>query len=393
MPIDSHLSYLDKHALLPAMIQEAPDPALGMVIVAHLYQRKGWLETLVSLRSIEEPPIPVEVLVIVHLSQTNDDKAQDSRLTALAFAQRALATRPRRRIRYHVVEFPDVAPQDFGEGLTRKLAFDEALRRLKAAGNSDAPIVWLDAGVVFDYEHLTQIHRFFQENRKKSSCTVSFEFIGEEENELTLRYALQGLRAMRHPHAFYHMASTVVVRGSAYERASGMNRRKAGADFHFLHKLTPLDQHADCPILPLLYLDVPPEIQAQDTVFAPAAYHLLRDFAERVLASWQQPVDAIVADVSALHPALAAWLAKVGFRERLAGMQASATQAATFRQRFFRWLTVLEVQHFMNFAHPAYFERVPLVAAAATLLGQPADSDAAHLLTLLRARDREPYSN
>lgn len=392
MPIDSHLSYLEKHALLPALIPSAPEPDLGLVVLVSARSASGLQYTLNALDACIKPPVAIEVFMVFHQWTIASPEDQTEHKFALQIAIKWMAAEHSPGIEYHVLSLPDVAPLDFGDGLTRKLAFDEALRRLQAVGNTDAPIAWLDPGVVVDESYLQEIHRYFLENRRKTSCTTQF-FTLQEPEECTLRYAMLGLRTMRHPHAYYHMASVVVVRGSVYARESGMNRRKVGADFHFLHKLTPLEQHGDCPEAIVLYMNESPDFKAQETVFAPAAYHLLRDFAARVLASWQQPADTIVAEVSALHPALAEWLATAGFAERLAGMQASATQAASFRQRFFRWFSVLEVQHFMNFAHPAYFERLPLVEAAAALLDQPTDSSAEFLLDLLRERDRQPYSN
>lgn len=387
MPIDSHLSYLEKHALLPGLIVEPPDAGLGLVAVVFCDRPDHLWDGLRSLIEAVMPPVAVEVLVVFHLPNDASMEARTQHAQAKAIASAVVQDQVLKGMRLHVLDLPDVVPQDFGDGLTRKLAFDEALRRLQAVDNTDAPIAWLDAGVLVGEGYLTAVHRYFREHRNKTSCTTGFQFL-HDAKECTLRYALRGLRTMRHPHAFYHMASVVVVRGSQYARESGMNRRKVGADFHFLHKLTPLGLHGDCPQARLIYLNDPQDILPQDTVFAPAAYHLLRDFAERVLTGWQQSPDAIIAEVSALHPALATWLATAGFRERLAGMQASATQAASFRQRFFRWFSVLQVQHFMNFAHPAYFERVPLGEAIAALIG-PSDD----LLSTLRMLDRQPYSN
>jgi hypothetical protein len=394
MPIDSHLSYLDKHALLPALVQARPDPALGLVVALHFCETPEWRATLDALAQCLPPPVAVEVLLGFHLPGHADAAARASHAQALADATHWTAAHTREGLCYHVLDLPDIAPKDFGEGLSRKLLLDEAVRRLAAVANPNAPIACLESGAIPANDYLQALVRHFHQHRRCTTATVSFTTPeAEAQAELALRYAMRGLRAMRHPHAFYHFGGLIAVRADAYQRESGMNRRKVGADFHFLHKLTPLGLHTECLTttvqLPLL------RTQAADpsTVFDPAAFQLLGTWTAHVLAHWQSPAADLVATSSALHPALAAWLAHSGFPDRLQGMQASATQAASFRQRFFRWFSVLEVQHFMHFAHPAYFERMPLALAAATWLPDLTDGSMPELLQAYRALDALPYSN
>jgi hypothetical protein len=392
MPIDSHLSYLEKHALLPPLIEVAPEAGLGFLLVVSGSDPRGVQATLDAIDSCTRPPVPVEVLVVFHCGEGTHAVDKLGQLAAREVAVEWIANTANSGFSYHILDLPDVAPKDFGEGLTRKLAFDEGMRRLHAADNPHGLLLWLDAGAMPDFSYLTALHAYFQEQRRMHSCTLDFYTLTDEA-ELGLRYAMQGLRSMRHPHAYYHLASAVAVRGSAYEQSGGMNRRKAGADFHFLHKLTPLGLHGDCPAARLMYLFPVPGLKAQATVFAPEAYRVLGEFAESVLANCELPAIEVVSLAEDVHPSIGPWMAANKLQERIVGMQASARQAATFRLRFFHWFSLLQVQHFMHFAHPVYFEPVPLKAAAAAILDMPGDADAHALLASMRARDRQPYSN
>ena len=51
---------------------------------------------------------------------------------------------------------------------------------------------------------------------------------------------VQALRYTHFPYAFHTIGSCLAVRGSAYVKQGGMNRRKAGEDFYFLQKIIPL---------------------------------------------------------------------------------------------------------------------------------------------------------
>lgn len=392
MPIDSHLSYLEKHALLPPLIEVKPKPGLGFVLVVSGSDPRGVLITLDAIDACTRPPVPVEVLVVFHIGEATTAVDKLGQLAAREAAVEWITKHAKSAYAYHILDLPDVAPKDFGEGLTRKLAFDEGMRRLHAAGNPSGLLIWLDGGVMPDFSYLKDLHTYFQRNHRTTSCTVGFYTLTEAE-ELTLRYAMQGLRSMGHPHAHYHMASTVVVRGTAYEQSSGMNRRKAGADFHFLHKLTPLGLHDDFPSTRLLYCFPVPGLKAQEMVFAPEAYVVLRRFVESVFENWQMPAMEVVSLAEDVHPAIGLWMAVQDVQDRIMDIQASAPGAATFRKRFFHWFSLLQVQHFMHFTHPTYFELVPLKAASAAILGMPAGASAFDLLTEMRTRDQQHYSN
>src|SRR4029434_9989987 len=58
--------------------------------------------------------------------------------------------------------------------------------------------------------------------------------------ELHLRYYLQALRTAGFPHGYHTIGSSMAVRARTYMEQGGMNRRQAGEDFYFLHKLIPL---------------------------------------------------------------------------------------------------------------------------------------------------------
>jgi len=58
--------------------------------------------------------------------------------------------------------------------------------------------------------------------------------------ELYLRYFVQALRYASYPYAYHTVGSAFAVRAWAYVDQGGMVNKKAGEDFHFLHKIFPL---------------------------------------------------------------------------------------------------------------------------------------------------------
>ena len=60
--------------------------------------------------------------------------------------------------------------------------------------------------------------------------------------EMHLRYVNLMTRFTGFPHAYHTVGSCFGVRAESYAREGGMNRKKAGEDFYFLHKIIPLGE-------------------------------------------------------------------------------------------------------------------------------------------------------
>lgn len=141
----------------------------------------------------------------------------------------------------------DLPKKHAGVGLARKIGMDLALQRF-ADARHDGLIVCLDADCKVSENYLAALGA--AEKTQAKGLSISFEHqlenISEEEvlkrivdYEIWLRYYIQALRFAGYPHAFHTIGSSMAVRASVYAKVGGMNRRKAGEDFYFLHKLIP----------------------------------------------------------------------------------------------------------------------------------------------------------
>ena len=133
-----------------------------------------------------------------------------------------------------------------GVGLARKIGMDAALAAF-AGSNYDGLIVCLDADCGVSVNYLTELLRAEQAGIRGASLYFEHQLedlAGAEQQriinyEVWLRYYVQCLRRIGYWHAFHTVGSSMAVRASTYARIGGMNRRKAGEDFYFLHKLIP----------------------------------------------------------------------------------------------------------------------------------------------------------
>ena len=133
---------------------------------------------------------------------------------------------------------------------------DEALRRFDDIGRTEGIIAGYDADCRCETNYLTALERHFHEHPRSSGCSIYFEhplqgqlspqiYEAAAAYELHLRYYIQALRYSGFPHAHHTLGSCMAVRADAYCEQGGMNKRKAGEDFYFLHKIIPLGGFTD----------------------------------------------------------------------------------------------------------------------------------------------------
>ncbi len=238
--------YLEKHALYGALVPDPPAPGLHSIVVIPCYDEENLLITLESLSACTPPPRPAEVLVVVNegasadgeIKQRNDRTYQE----ALAWSERHPG------LNLHMIRASGLHDRHAGVGLARKIGMDEAARRFMAAGE-DGAIICLDADCTVDPGYLLEIERLFTAHPKASGCSIYFEhplegdtfdagaYRGIVEYELFLRYYKNALAYCGFPYPFHTVGSSMAVRCNAYCKQGGMNRRQAGEDFYFLHKI------------------------------------------------------------------------------------------------------------------------------------------------------------
>lgn len=196
------------------------------------------MDTLESLFQCDCPSNRVEVLVVINFSETEEGDIKENCLKnyeeVIAFSKKNQG---------HPLQlFPILAnplPKKWaGVGLARKIGMDEALRR---QSDEKSLIVCLDADCTVQKNYLAELDRFRVGNVRAPGCSIKFEHPftnpGIEDYELFLHYFIEAQRWVGFPFAFQTVGSSMAARNYAYVKAGGMNKRKAGEDFYFLHKV------------------------------------------------------------------------------------------------------------------------------------------------------------
>ena len=414
-------TYLEKHAVRgPFISQDAPGD-LEVFLVIPAYNESNIVTTLKSLSDCDIPTGSVEVLVVVNSRENeNEEIKNQNKLTYRQVLQWA-AENDTDWLKLYCVLVDDLSSKKGGVGLARKMGMDEGVRRFDQVGKNGL-IVNLDADCSVDKNYFTAIQSFFRKHDKLWSGGVHFEHI-ETPNpheveairlyELHLRYFIDAQRWIRLPFAYQTIGSCMVVRSDAYQKRGGMNVRKAGEDFYFLHKFIDIYRHGD-----ILTTNVRPSGRVSDRVpfgtgkaiglqlqgypqstYAFEGFETLADlrsslpmlFETGSISPWLQNHNKYLANF------LRDQLGVAGIEEMLEQTRA----VSTFEKRFFQWFNAFKLMKYLHdVIRPAFPDQpVPIEAAKLQqiLSGYGEELSLVHLLDWYRDHDRNtrytPFAN
>ncbi len=396
------MTYFEKHALYPPLINVAPEPGLALVVTIPCHDEPDLTGTLASLAACAPPPHPVEVLVLINSAENAGDAVKKRNADTLQQAETWAKAHPSRNLQFYFLHFPDLPPKHAGVGLARKIAMDEAARRLVRAGNPRGVIACLDADSRVAPNYLQALLAFFEQHSNCPAAGIYYEHSLEGEAfepevyaaiaryELHLRYYVQALRWAGLPTATQTVGSAMAVRADAYQAQGGMNRRQAGEDFYFLHKFTPLAGFAAINTTTVI-----PSPRTSHRVpfgtgkavgdmlagnvfltYAPQTFNDLKVFLEK-LEDWRRvgltlsvgPTLSVgltqsQADtIAALPASISTFLKNEDFPEKLREICANTASPEAFRKRFFRWFDPFLAMKYVHHARDHFYPNMPVEEA------------------------------
>ena len=404
--------YLQEKVSKAPIFPAKPSPRLGMVVVIPCCNEPHLLLSLMALKRCQAPACDVEVIVVVNDAENAPPvvKAQNQKTYEQAhkWAQQNSHSQLRFLIHYEAA----MAKKHAGVGLARKIGMDEACFRFAKCGKEDGIIVCFDADSRCDDNYLREIHRHFNEHPDCPACSIYFKhpldgadfepavYQAIARYELHLRYYIRVQRWAGIPHACQTIGSAMAVRSKAYQQQGGMNRRKAGEDFYFLHKFIPLEGFAELHSTRVIPSPRPSDrvpfgtgkainkiLKSKGLFFTyhPEGFRQLRKFLRQNLCN--TPPQQLN-----LPPLTGEFLALQNFAAKWSEIKSHTATEKTFWQRFFRWFDAFMVMKYAHFVRNNGYPDLPVEEAAAWLLqesGQPAcPSSASELLILFREMDK-----
>lgn len=373
MPIDSHLSYLEKHAFCPPQVIAPPSGHLGMVVVIPVKDEPEIISCLQALSLCQQPDCDVEVVLVFNAAEEDAASLKQDLWEQLVSAKAWAGAHFPEWMRLHALHFPELPQKHAGIGLARKIGMDEAVHRLHWADNERQLILCLDADCWVEGNYLISIWEWFANKPKLQSCSIGFKFFGLDKYALLAANQLfdaqqslvTSLRKAGHPYAFMIKGAAMAVRSQGYQAQAGMNRRKVGEDFDFLQKFIELGQHGELEEV-LVKISCRPESrkpfggtghQIEALMRDPSAgymyfpeekYQGLQAMLQRMPNWFGLDQTALESELSLLPASIRAYLIAQNWPAPITEIQKYTRDRAAFQKRFFRWFNSLRCLQYLG---------------------------------------------
>ena len=245
-------TYFKRYAYPSKLFTDVPEKELKLSVVIPCYNEPDIISTLSSLNGCN-PIEGTEVLIIINEPRDCHPDITTQNNKSLDEIRKWQASE---NLNFTLLVHYLIAPiKDAGVGFARKIGMDEAARRFENIGYAKGVICCFDADSICSKNYLQSIYNhFYLEKKKPHAAAIYFEHpIPENEShasgiiqyELHLRYYVQALRYIGYPYAHHTVGSSMAVRSDIYQKVGGMNKRKAGEDFYFLHRVMPTGNFID----------------------------------------------------------------------------------------------------------------------------------------------------
>jgi len=222
---------------------------LRMIVVIPCYNESEIGYFLSTLLKCEYPGVETGIVVVVNSSDKTTEhvmiqnKKTISEIYEFCFHQNNW-------IHLFIIEAESLPEKNSGVGWARKIGMDWAIVQFNQNEDCEGIIVSLDADTRVEKDYLKSIYNYFIEHPSNVAATIYFEHqfhhcdLRNEKledaityYELYMRYYRNALLYCGFPNPIYTLGSCFAVRAKDYVAQGGMNRKKAGEDFYFLHKM------------------------------------------------------------------------------------------------------------------------------------------------------------
>ncbi len=409
-------NYFKRFASPQPLMAQPLAPGCQIIIVIPCYNEPDLTGTLDSLNACSLPDYPIEVIIVINQSEEEQSEVVSANTRTIAefghWHKECMnkRTSDKNHITFHCLKALELPKKQAGVGLARKTGMDEALRRFISAG-TDGAIVCLDADCRVSNDYLLAIDaQFVQTKAGLGEMHFEHDYTGEADEalrkgivnyELFLRYYVEGLRQSTFPNAIHTIGSCMLVKASTYAKHGGMNKRKAGEDFYFLHKIVPHEHFVtvtEGTVFPSCrtsdrvpfgtgkaqqdWLDQDSE---QYLTYAPQVFSDLRNLIESAHQFYEMRFPEVT---TLLKEPVSAFLTHYKFESKIALIKANCKDKSQFLKQFFIWFDGFLCMKFAHFLRDEFYPNISIEEAAAKLIKVDL-KNSERLLESYRAIDRQ----
>jgi len=406
----------------PTVVVHLPGAAEGntLFVTIPCYDEPDLVSSLQSLADCTPPTFGVTVVVVVNSSDQSSTEVLKKNQQTIQDVLEWQQSHQRTFFRLSLLQAPSLPSKWAGVGWARKIAMDEAIRQLDMWGSEEGILAAFDADSLVSKNYFTAIEAAFKRNPGYHFVNLQFCHPVDDPGltdslregiiryELYLRYLRNAMHWCGYPHAIHTVGSSFAVRATSYVKQGGMNRRQAGEDFHFLHKMVLLGDYGvirDAIVFPAARIshrvpfgtgaalkrweegDLELQFVYSLRIFA-ALQPLFLDpgfFYNKESGQWAEKMEI-------LDPWLQEYVTSTGTLPRLMELKRNCADVKTFTKRFYHLVNAFWIIQYLNICESTTGGKGDLLQEALQLLkilrpDTPAEISAREMLEEYRRID------
>lgn len=409
--------YLNRYAYPVSYFNIDKLSECDIVVVIPCFDEPDLIKTLTSVaQTIIPDTCKIGVIVVINHGQNDDEKLKQRNISTQKHCEAWINITEIDGLYFQsaLIELPH---KHAGVGLARKVGMDDAVRAFNLS-NKDGAIVCLDADCTVDQSYFQAIWTAFDDNRVNAASLYFEHDIDVNHSnsqpsgivlyELYLRYYIDALRYSGYPRAVQTIGSSMAVRCSAYQKCGGMNRRKAGEDFYFIHKLLPFGGYIEINetrVIPSGRVSdrVPfgtgaaigkwtKEPSSLETIYNPLIFEEFKIFLESVHKFFQLSETELKDVIDSLPSSIQQFLIIENGLNTIIELKSRTNNHQAFFKQFLSYMDGLQVLKYVHYASEYHFPKIPLKEGIDWLfdhyLGQESASSLVEALVAIRTYDR-----
>ncbi len=382
--------YFNRFNVLLAQIKTKPDVNLNIIIVIPVFNENNLVKSLKSISNNTNFSERIEVIIVINSSENSSEEIKNRNKQTLIEVDNFIKE-DKSDIKFYTIYKPNLPQKTAGVGLARKIGMDEAIHRFSQNNNPNGIIVNFDADTLCQENYIQSIENQFKNNPKTNACSIHYEHIIEGDDydnniyeaiilyELYLHYYIQALRYIKFPYSYHTIGSAFAVRANVYAKQGGMNTRRAGEDFYFLHKIIPLGNFHEIKNTTIYPSPRPSDrvpfgtgravnniIDQKDTQYLTYNFNsflaLKKFFAQLNILFKENKINNLKIDKILLD-----FLLKNNFENDLIKINKNSPNITIFTKRFYDWFNAFRILKFLNYSHENYFTKTPIKTEAKKL--------------------------
>ena len=386
-----------------------------------VFDEPDLLNTMNSLSNCAPPFSGVTVIVVVNSSDHSPQEVLDHNNKTIDSLKAWWENSPAPFFQLRLLHAPSLPAKWAGVGWARKIAMDEAIRILNKSEADKGILIAFDADSTISPDYLTAIEATFRQNPQYNFVNLDFCHPVDDPAlspslregiilyEIYLRYLRNAMQWCGFPHSIHTVGSSFAVKASAYVKQGGMNRRKAGEDFHFLHKIVLLGDYGHvkgAKVYPAARIShrVPFGTGAAmkkweegdrelHTVYSLGSFRSLKGLFSDPGFFYSEERTAWTERISKLDLSLQEHLVRTGTLDRLSELKKNCANARNFLRRFYHEVNAFWIIQYLNLNEMNPGGRGKLLEEASLLLAElkiefTRKPDPREMLEIFRELDR-----